>query len=153
MTNTAFETIPEELRVYTQSISFHIHDFPEKSLENDMGLRSPFDVLGLYDGVSMAEKSSGDIVQDIDRIFLFRRLILDYWCETSEPIFNIIRHVWFHEIGHHFGLSDDDKKMNGGPSMSSLLPFSPNMIFVVCNPDQREFETAPDFTHINCSML
>jgi len=44
----------------------------------------------------------------IDMIFLYRRPLLDYWCETEEDLTDLIRHVLVHEIGHHFGLSDED---------------------------------------------
>jgi predicted Zn-dependent protease with MMP-like domain len=56
----------------------------------------------------MMERGAGHVANDIDRIFLYRRPILDYWCESGEDLPHIIRHVLIHEIGHHFGLSDDD---------------------------------------------
>ena len=65
-------------------------------------------MLGLYQGVSMMERGAGHVANDIDRIFLYRRPILDYWCESDEDLPHIVRHVLIHEIGHHFGLSDDD---------------------------------------------
>jgi predicted Zn-dependent protease with MMP-like domain len=108
MADAAFLTIPEELRRHADGIAFHVHDFPDRQIELSMGLQSPFDLLGLYSGVSLADKSVGGTAQDIDRIYLFRRPILDYWCETGGPLFSIVRHVLIHEIGHHFGLSDDD---------------------------------------------
>ena len=74
----------------------------------EMALDSPFDLLGLYSGVSLDHKSSGDTPGDLDRIFLYRRPILDYWCETQEDLAHVVRHVLIHEIGHHFGLSDAD---------------------------------------------
>lgn len=108
MADAAFATIPEELRRHAHGIAFHVHDFPDQVMTRELGLHSPFDLLGLYSGISMAEKSVGGSQQDIDRIYLFRRPILDYWCDTGEPLFSIVRHVLIHEIGHHFGLSDDD---------------------------------------------
>ena len=41
-------------------------------------------------------------------VWLYRRPILDYWAENDETLGDIVRHVLIHEIGHHFGLSDDD---------------------------------------------
>ena len=73
-----------------------------------MELESPFDILGLYVGVSLDQKSLSDTPSDIDRIYLYRRPILDYWCETEEDLYHLVRHVLIHEIGHHFGFSDDD---------------------------------------------
>jgi predicted Zn-dependent protease with MMP-like domain len=58
--------------------------------------------------VPLGEKGTGFTPHDVDMIFLYRRPLLDYWCETEEDLFGLIRHVMIHEIGHHFGLSDDD---------------------------------------------
>ena len=82
--------------------------FPSDEVEKQMELDTPFDLLGLYQGVSMMERGAGHVANDIDRIFLYRRPILDYWCESGEDLPHIVRHVLIHEIGHHFGLSDDD---------------------------------------------
>ena len=73
-----------------------------------MDLESPFDLLGLYRGVSLDRKSVMASASDVDMIFLYRRAILDFWCETGEDLGRIVRHVLIHEVGHHFGLSDDD---------------------------------------------
>lgn len=105
---TALATIPEELRRYVDGVVIRVEDFPDESVEREMDLESPFDILGLYRGVSLNHKSSGGTAADVDMIFLYRRPILDYWCETGEDLEDIIRHVLIHEIGHHFGLSDDD---------------------------------------------
>src|SRR3546814_4957970 len=67
-----------------------------------MELESPFDLLGLYRGVSLAEKSVLAPVVDLDMIYLYRRPILDYWCDTGEDLEHVVRHVLIHEIGHHF---------------------------------------------------
>ena len=73
-----------------------------------MGLDSPYDLLGLYRGVSLDRQSMTDTRAEIDMIFLYRASILDYWCESGEDLTHIVRHVLIHEIGHHFGFSDDD---------------------------------------------
>ena len=104
----ALRTIPEELRRYTHAVVIRIEEFPDEETELEMGLESPFDLLGLYRGVSLDRRSVTDIVSDVDMIFLYRRPILDYWCETGEDLTRIVRHVLIHEIGHHFGLSDED---------------------------------------------
>ena len=73
-----------------------------------MELPTPFALFGLYQGLWMMALGAGHVANDIDRIFLYRRPILDYWCESGEDLPHIVRHVLIHEIGHHFGLSDDD---------------------------------------------
>lgn len=108
MAEEAYATIPEELRRHVGSVALHVAEFPDEEVEVEMGLESPFDLLGLYQGISLDQKSVLHQPTDLDRIFLYRRPILDYWCETGEDLFDVVRHVLIHEIGHHFGLSDAD---------------------------------------------
>ncbi len=104
----ALKTIPEPFRRHLQDVVIRAEDFPDEETEREMGLESPFDLLGLYRGVSLQHKSTLSTHDDVDMIFLFRRPILDYWCETGEDLTHIVRHVLIHEVGHHLGLSDED---------------------------------------------
>ncbi len=104
----AFATIPQALAQHVADVAIHVVDFPDDETLAEMNLESPFDLLGLYQGVSLDQKSVADSLTDIDHIFLYRRPLLDYWCETGEDLYRVVRHVLIHEIGHHFGLSDDD---------------------------------------------
>jgi predicted Zn-dependent protease with MMP-like domain len=104
----AFAEVPEELRRYASDLVVRVEDFPDEDTERDMDLETPFDLLGLYRGVALPIKSFGETNGAVDMVFLYRRPILDYWCETGEDLTGLIRHVLIHEIGHHFGLSDDD---------------------------------------------
>ena len=103
----AFEQIPQELVRHVQGVAIRVVDFPDAETIADMELESEFDLLGLYRGVSLDRRSIGDVPQDVDMIFLYRRPLLDYWCETGEDLTRLVRHVLIHEIGHHFGLSDE----------------------------------------------
>ncbi len=102
------KALPDALGRHVTGVVIRVADFPDPETERDMGLRSPFDLLGLYMGVSVGEKSVSHAPQDVDMIFLYRRPILDYWSETGEALDHIVRHVLIHEIGHHFGFSDAD---------------------------------------------
>jgi predicted Zn-dependent protease with MMP-like domain len=104
----AFDALPGKFRRHVRDVVIRVEEFPDEDTEHAMELESPFDLLGLYRGVSLAAKSVADSPQDLDMIFLYRRPILDYWCETGEDLAHVVRHVLIHEIGHHFGLSDDD---------------------------------------------
>jgi len=108
LAESAFETIPAELARHVGSVVFRVEEFPDEDVEDEMGLESPFDILGLYRGVALPHKSAFDALPQVDMIFLYRRPILDYWCETGEDLAHLVRHVLIHEIGHHFGFSDDD---------------------------------------------
>ena len=68
----------------------------------------PLDLTGLYHGRPVGEKSSMDTGAMPDRAHLYRRAILDEWVETGVRLDDLVAHVTIHEIGHHFGLSDDD---------------------------------------------
>ncbi len=108
MARAGLASIPPALRRHVRDVVLRVDDFPDDDTCREMGLRSPFDLLGLYRGVPTGAKGDNPPVTDVDMIFLYRRAILEYWCETGEDLAGIIRHVLIHEIGHHFGLSDED---------------------------------------------
>ena len=104
----ALDTIPRRLKQHLGPIVIRVEEFPDEETEEAMGLDSPFDILGLYRGVALPHKSISDPRPTLDMVFLYRRPILDYWCETGEDLRHVVRHVLIHEIGHHFGFSDED---------------------------------------------
>jgi predicted Zn-dependent protease with MMP-like domain len=106
---TAFADLPEHFRKLCGGLLIRVEDFPDDEVAKDMEIESPFELLGLFTGIGMAEDGA---VPETGRmpnsIFLYRRPILDYWAEHDETLGAIITHVLVHEIGHHFGLSDAD---------------------------------------------
>ena len=104
----ALESLPAQFREAVKGVPMVVAEFPDDILMEDLDLESPFDLLGLYQGVSLRDKANGDLPGEPDMVFLYRRPILDYWCETGEDLNHIVRHVLIHEIGHHLGLSDED---------------------------------------------
>ena len=93
----ALGDIPPELARHIGDVVIRIEDFPDEETEREMGLESPFDILGLYRGVALTQKSVMATASDLDMIFLYRRPMLDYWCETGEDLYDIVRHVLIHE--------------------------------------------------------
>ena len=85
-----------------------VEEFPDEETEREMGLGSPFDILGLYRGTALDRKSVQDLPYQPDMVFLYRRPLIDYWAESGEDLAHLVRHVLIHEIGHHFGFSDAD---------------------------------------------
>jgi predicted Zn-dependent protease with MMP-like domain len=108
MATRAFAGLPLHFKEALGPIVIRVEEFPDAETERAMGLDSPFDLLGLYRGVALPHKSVSDPFPQIDMIYLYRRPILEYWCETGENLFDLVRHVLIHEIGHHFGFSDED---------------------------------------------
>ena len=108
MAQAAYRRLPQRFRALTGDVLIRIEDFPTDEVLDSLGIDSPFDLLGLYSGVDLARKSIMDVSTVPDMVFLYRRPILDYWAEHEEELGAILTHVLIHEIGHHFGLSDDD---------------------------------------------
>ena len=104
----AWERLPQEFRGMCQGVVIRIDDFAHDEVLADLGIENPFDLMGLYQGVSLDRKSVMDLGREPDMVFLYRRAILDYWAEGDETLGGLVTHVLVHEIGHHFGLSDAD---------------------------------------------
>lgn len=104
----AYAALPAEFRALCGDIRFHVADFPEEAVIEEMELESPFDILGLFEGRAVAALATPMTGEMPNRILLYRRPILDYWAEHEETLESLVSHVLIHEIGHHFGLSDED---------------------------------------------
>lgn len=104
----AYRRLPETFRSLCEGVIIRVDDFPSTDVVDEMRLESEFDILGLFQGVGLPFRSESAPTQMPNMIWLYRRPILDYWAEHDETLGAIITHVLVHEIGHHFGLSDDD---------------------------------------------
>jgi predicted Zn-dependent protease with MMP-like domain len=103
-----FADLPTVLTDRCEGLVIQIEDFPTDEVVAEMGIESPFDLAGLYQGVPLTEQTIGQLRSAPDMVFLYRRPLLDWWCEEEIELEALIRHVLIHEIGHHFGFSDDD---------------------------------------------
>ncbi|MGD9805362.1 MAG: metallopeptidase family protein [Hyphomicrobiaceae bacterium] len=104
----AWDRLPAEFRQLCRDIVFRVEDFATDEVLDELDIESPFDLMGLYKGVSLDRKSVLDQPLEPDMVFLYRRAIIDYWAESDEMLGHLVTHVLVHEIGHHFGLSDAD---------------------------------------------
>ena len=109
LAQAAFALLPADLRALTGSVVFSVAEFPDDEVVKTMALASPFDLLGLFEGVGLAQAEPDAVTGALpNRIWLYRQPILDYWIEHDETLGAVVAHVLIHEIGHHFGLSDAD---------------------------------------------
>jgi len=108
MAHDVFERLPKRFRDLCEGVIIRVDDFPTDEVLDEMDAESEFDLLGLFVGLGLPHQSNDDIARLPNMIWLYRRPILDYWAEHDETFGHIVRHVLIHEIGHHFGLSDDD---------------------------------------------
>ncbi|MFG1372061.1 metallopeptidase family protein [Xanthobacter oligotrophicus] len=105
----AFARLPDSFRALCEGLVIRIEDFPTDEVLDEMDAETPFDLLGLFQGVGRAQADAvAHTGQMPNMVFLYRRPILDYWAENEETLGDVVTHVLVHEIGHHFGLSDGD---------------------------------------------
>ncbi|HEX4181584.1 MAG TPA: metallopeptidase family protein [Caulobacteraceae bacterium] len=104
-----FGELPARFRQFTGDVVFRVQDFAEPEVLAELGLEDPFELSGLYQGVSRVDRSVLATALMPSTVFLYRRPILDEWAERGDvTLAELVAHVLIHEIGHHFGLSDDD---------------------------------------------
>jgi predicted Zn-dependent protease with MMP-like domain len=109
LAEAAFAQLPEAFRKQAGEIIFRVDDFPSEEVLDDLGLDDVFELTGLYHGVDLGRRSLLDPSPAPARVFLYRRPILDEWAERGDvTLAELVTHVLVHEIGHHFGLSDED---------------------------------------------
>ena len=104
----AFDALPEPFGALAGDVIIRIDDFADEETLASFGMEDPFELTGLYHGVDIGLRDGMGAAPEPSRIFLYRRPILDEWCERGDVgLSEIIAHVLIHEIGHHFGLDDD----------------------------------------------
>jgi predicted Zn-dependent protease with MMP-like domain len=109
LAHEAYERLPEGFRRLCAGLVIRVEDFPDDETLDEMECETPFDLLGLFRGIGLAQgPANPETGQFPNMIWLYRRPILDYWAEHEETLGHLVAHVLVHEIGHHFGLSDAD---------------------------------------------
>jgi predicted Zn-dependent protease with MMP-like domain len=104
----AWEKLPPEFREIAGDLLIRVEDFATDEVLESLDIEDPFELTGLYQGVSLTKQSVMESAREPDMVFLYRRAILDEWTENGEELGHLIAHVLVHEIGHHFGFSDED---------------------------------------------
>jgi predicted Zn-dependent protease with MMP-like domain len=108
LAETAFAALPAGFRKMTGDVMFRVEDFAEPEVLQELGIEDAFELTGLYQGVDLSRRSVFDPAPQPSLVFLYRRPILDEWAERGDvTLEELVAHVLVHEIGHHFGLSDD----------------------------------------------
>ncbi len=105
----ALGSLPENFLEKLGTLIVHVSDFADAQTLDEMDIDDPFELTGLYHGVSLIHDSISDPSPQPARVFLYRRPILDEWAERGDVgLRELIAHVMIHEIGHHFGWSDEE---------------------------------------------
>ena len=104
----AIARLPGAFRAHLGHVVLRIEEFADGETLEALGLEDPFQLSGLYSGRPIGTKSIDDSGTLPDMIHLYRRPLLDEWAEGGETLEMLVAHVVVHEVGHHFGLSDED---------------------------------------------
>lgn len=103
------ESLPEELMEYCDGLGLQIEDMVDESQEDELGFDDPYEILAVFrSGKQIAPGVESKVANDDDLIILYRRSILDYWCESGEDLNSIMREVIIEELGKNFDFSDDE---------------------------------------------
>ncbi|GAA3901208.1 metallopeptidase family protein [Sphingomonas limnosediminicola] len=104
----ALDALPSPFRESLGDIVLQVDDFADDETLDSVGIEDPFELSGLYEGVPLTQRSIDQSGSLPERVRLFRRSILDEWAGGADSLEHLVAHVLIHEIGHHFGLSDED---------------------------------------------
>jgi len=104
----ALAALPDPFAAHLGHIVLQVDEYAEDDLLREMGIEHPLELTGIYEGIPIGQRSVDTSGSLPDRIRLFRQAILAEWCEEGEPLERLVRHILIHEVGHHFGFSDDD---------------------------------------------
>ena len=109
MAGHALETLPEELSEFCDSLEIVVEDFPDEATEQELDLDDAYDLMALYkSGKEISPGVERKTANDEDVMILYRRPILDMWCETADDLNTLIRQVIIEELGKHFDFTDDE---------------------------------------------
>ena len=109
LARAAFDQLPASFRRLSDGLVIQVADFPDDETLDDMRAESEFDLLGLFRGRGLAQRGATEETGELpNMIWLYRRPLLDFWCDGEDSLGAVVTHVLVHEIGHHFGLSDAD---------------------------------------------
>lgn len=109
LADAVYARLPAAFRKLTEGVVISVEDFPADDVLKELRAETPFDLLGLFSGVGLPHDSAvAETGRLPNHVYLYRRPIIDYWAEHEETLGAVIAHVLIHEIGHHFGMSDED---------------------------------------------
>ena len=108
LAEAAIAALPQKFRVHLEDVVLRIEEFADEDVLKELSIEDPFELSGLYSGRPVGEQSSMLSGELPAMIHLYRRPLLDEWVETGVSLEELVTHVIVHEVGHHFGFSDED---------------------------------------------
>ena len=103
----ALRALPERFRAQLDDVVVRVEEFATSEQLLSVGLDDRWELSGLYEGRPLSERSIWDAGEMPAIVMLFRQPLLHEWRTTGVQLDELIAHVVIHEIGHHFGFSDE----------------------------------------------
>ena len=100
--------LPSPFAESLSDIVLMIEPVADAETARSLGLAHPMQLSGLYEGISLNHQSVNHSGTSPEKITLYSRPILTEWRETRVSLEQLVSHIVIHEVGHHFGFSDDD---------------------------------------------
>ena len=108
LAEAAIARLPNLFKAHLEDVVLRVEEVPDEDVLKELGIEDPFDLSGLYSGRPVGEQSSMLSGELPPMIHLYRRPLLDEWVETGVSLEELVTHVIVHEVGHHFGFSDEE---------------------------------------------
>jgi predicted Zn-dependent protease with MMP-like domain len=109
LADAAYAALPSRFTRLCEGLVIRVEDFPDDETLEAMECESEFELLGLFRGQGLAQRDATPQTGEApNMVWLYRRPLLDFWADGDDTLAQIVTHVLVHEIGHHFGLSDED---------------------------------------------
>ncbi len=112
LVDEALDGLPPEFEPYLRNVVIEVEDAPDRQTLRNLGLRGRQTLLGLYHGVPLPEQSVQHSGRLPDRITIYKESI-EACCRSREDVVEQVRKTVLHEVGHHFGLDEDDLESKG----------------------------------------
>jgi predicted Zn-dependent protease with MMP-like domain len=105
----ALDTLPEEIVEFCEDLTVVVEEFADEAIQDELDLDDPYDLIALYrSGKQIAPGVESKVANDDDVLIIYRRSLLDMWCETGEDLNAIVRQAMIEELGHNFDFSDEE---------------------------------------------
>ena len=107
MVRAVLESLPDELAEKCENVALRIDEFPDDAIQQDLDIEDPFELLALFrSGSQIAPGVTKKTANDDDSFLVFRRPVLDAWCETCDDLMDLLRQVVIEEIGRNFDFTE-----------------------------------------------
>jgi predicted Zn-dependent protease with MMP-like domain len=103
------DNLPDELNGFVDAIAILVEDFPDEALEAELDLENAFDLLALFrSGKEISPGIEKKFANDDDILMLFRRPLLDMWCESGDDLSVLLHHIIVEELARNHDFSEDE---------------------------------------------